>query len=172
MALRQLNWRAHLFVAGGADGEPEGIAQQLLSVGAENLDRHGLTNLHLHSLVQLSDRTVYADWARLVDGVTRFQQEAHFLLSEARLHFAPILAPTADISLADAQNAAEFFRARLAIPAFYLEGDRLADLWSAGIDGDVRFFVDPASVGLPGMLWRSHVFESALERIEEDLDKE
>jgi len=169
MALQQLNWRAHLFVVGGAGGEAERLAQELLGIGKAHLERHGFANLHVHSSIHLGERTEYAVWAPLVDCLTQFQQEAHSLLSEARLHFAPILAPTSDVSLEEARSAAEFFRARLAIPSFYLKGDILGDLWRQATDGDARFFVDPASVGLPGSLWRSHVFESVLERVEEDV---
>ena len=92
------------------------------------------------------------------------------MLSEARLHVAPVLGPTPEVSESDALKAAEFFRSRLAIPSFYLPGRTLSELWLRTNADDARFYVDSDSSGLPAMLWKSHVFETVLDRIEEGDD--
>jgi tetratricopeptide (TPR) repeat protein len=170
--LPDLNWRSHLFVVGGKEGESEDFTEELLAVVTEYLESRGYANLQVHPLVRLdaSLGTEAGVWGRLVDVLKPFQQEAHTLLSEARLHIAPVLEPTAKTSIDDALSAAEFFRTRLAIPSFYLAGNILPELSNRVSTEDARFFIDPMWLGLPVLLWHGHVFETMLDRVEQNVE--
>ena len=167
-----LNWRSHIYVVGGGEGDAQRFSQRLLETAAAFLDRHRFANLHIHTLVPLrsGDGSQVDDWVRLVAPIKPFQQEAHELSSEARLHLAPILAPAPNVSPAEALRAAEFFRSRMAIPSFYLLQDTLQNLVNLSENESSRFFVDSDAVGLPALLWKSHVFETILDLVEEEHD--
>ena len=169
-ALPLLNWRSHVFVAGGNDGEAERFSHGLLDLAGHYLARHECANLHVHSLVRMdSAHNRQADsWNRLVAPIVPFQEQARELMSEARLHFAPILAPAPDTRVADALKAAEFFGSRMAIPSFYLPAGILDGLTQQVGAADARFFLDSDSAGPMRVLWRSHVFETMLDRVEEE----
>jgi tetratricopeptide (TPR) repeat protein len=171
-ALPLLNWRTHMFVVGGEDGDASRVAEALMSRAGKYLDHHGFSNIHIHSLLQLRPGAGSQPrvWGRLVAAIKPFQLQAQELSSEARLHLAPILAPSPGVSLADALRAAEFFRSRMAIPSFWLAGGSLQGLVQMTESESTRFFVDDESLGLPILLWRSHVFETVLDRLEEDAD--
>ena len=169
-ALPLLNWRSHLFVVGGSEGAAERFSHGLLDLAGAFLRRHGFANLYIHPLVHVraGDKSQVHAWDRLIAAIKPFQQQARELSSEARLHVAPILAPLPGVSPAEASRAAEFFRSRMAIPSFHIQPCTLEELVNRAGSESARFFVDSDSLGLPALLWKSHVFETILDRIEEE----
>jgi len=170
LVLGRLNWRSHLFVAEDGPSDSRYLTQKLLDCAAAHLESLGFTNLHIHSHIRLgaSAGSQREQWDRLVEATKRFQHEAHELLSEARLHFAPILDPAPEVSYDNVLRASEYFRSRLAIPSFCLTQHSYSGLHDLLGTDDARFFIDTEGVGLPTLLWKSHVFETILERVDEE----
>ncbi len=169
-ALPFLNWRSHIFVTDGSNVRTERFSLDLLKLAAAFLERCGFANLHVHPLVHIrsGDTSQAETWNRLVDVFKPFQEQARAQLTEARLHVAPILAPSRGVSEAGALRPARFFRSRLAIPSFYLPRGILNQLTGRSGSDDTRFYLDSDSRGLIVLLWNSHVFETMLDRIEDD----
>jgi len=122
LVLPGLNWRSHLFVIGEEPGSTERATMMVLDLASKHLKRRGFANLTVHPLVSLNGGEESESWDQLVAMVRPFQEEARELLSEARLHIAPILAPSPEVASGQALRAADYFRSRLAIPSFYLAG--------------------------------------------------
>lgn len=164
-----LNWRSHLFATGDAGSETERFSLSLMEIAAGYLDRCGFANLHVHPLVRIlsGDKSPRDVGNRLIAILKPFQKQALESMSEARLHLAPILAPSPGVPAAEALRFARFFRTRMAIPSFYLPGGRLRELFEHSGGENSRYFIDSGGKGLANQLWKSHVFETILDRIEE-----
>jgi tetratricopeptide (TPR) repeat protein len=58
----------------------------------------------------------------------------------------------------------------MAIPSFFLPSGTLSEVLNETGTDDSRFFIDSDASGLPALLWKSHVFETILDRIQEEND--
>ncbi len=168
--LPSLNWRSHLFLVTERESDAIDFCVEVLGLATAFLDRHGFANLFIHPVFPLDagyDAQV-SDWNRIVALIEPFQREARDLLSEARLHLAPILMPSPKIMQEDVSRAAEFFRSRMAIPSVYVPGGTSVDWMKKPAEGDIRIFVDSDAAGLTTLLWQDHVFETVLDRVERE----
>jgi tetratricopeptide (TPR) repeat protein len=168
--LPRLNWRSHLFLINDGHQGSETAAREMVRIASDFVEQHGFTTLHAHLPIDLhpSDARQRAAWERLIAPARPFQNRAYELLTETRLHIAPIIAPLPEVSVDEALTAAEFFNSRLAVPSFYLAGGVLGELIERADSDEIRFFVDPDGSGLAVQLWMSHVLETAVDRVEED----
>jgi tetratricopeptide (TPR) repeat protein len=168
--LPRLNWRSHLFLINtDHEGNPA-AAREMLRIASDFLEEHGFTTLYVHPLINLHpfDKQQRATWEQLLAPPRSFQSRAYEFLTETRLHLAPVLVPLPDVSVEQALAIAEFLNSQLATPSFYLPGEVLGGLIGRAHPDQMRFFVDPERRGLAVQLWRSHVLETALDRLEED----
>jgi tetratricopeptide (TPR) repeat protein len=167
--LPELNWRSHLFLVDGGHRGREEAASETVRIAGDFAERHGFTTLHTHLTIDLRplDTRQRAAWRELIAPARPFQRSAYELLTETRLHIAPIIAPFPEVSLDEALAAAEFFNSRLATPSFYLAGGVLDELVDRAGGEEIRFFVDPDRRGLAVQLWMSHVLETVIDGLEE-----
>ena len=168
--LPALNWRSHLFLVDGGSERDENAARELVRIAAGFAEQHGFATVYVHPLIGLypSDSRQRAEWERLVAPARPFQNEAYELLTATRLHVAPIIAPSPQVSVGEALLAAEFFGSRLAVPSFHLAGGLLEELVERAEGEEIRFFLDPDRRGLAVQLWMSHVLETFVDRLEEE----
>ncbi len=168
--LPRMNWRSHLFVIGNGKANDMSTYLKVLEIATDFLEQNGFATLHVHVLVDMRGRNGerWLMWERLTSPARPFQVRARELMSEARLHIAPIIAPSHEVTVPEALKAAEFFNSRLALPSFYLPGCLLSELQSQTKGDEVRFFVDPEAGGLMKQLWMGHVLETALDRVDEE----
>ncbi len=169
--LPQLNWRSHVFAIGKGEADHLSAYGEILRITSEFLEQNGFATLHVHLSVSLNagDGERWLTWERLTAAARPFQVRARVLMSEARLHIAPIITPSPDVSVPEALKAAEFFNSRMALPSFYLPGGLLPELQNRAEAEEMRFFLDPGRHGLTSQLWMSHVLETALDRVEDDV---
>jgi tetratricopeptide (TPR) repeat protein len=142
----------------------------MLRIASDFLEEHGFTTLYVHPVINLHpfDTQHTAAWEQLLAPARSFQSRAYEFLTETRLHLTPVLVPLPDVSVEQALATAEFLNSQLATPSFYLPGEVLAGFIDRANPDQMRFFVDPERRGLAAQLWRSHVLETALDRLEED----
>jgi len=172
-ALPRFNWRSHLHVL--HEGEsPRGLeaAEEVARIAAEHLERHELAILHLHLAVGLPSGELGGppEWERLVGPARPFQTRAYREGGEARLLIHPTLTVPPWASAESVREAAAFFRSRFAAPAFVCRDAPPEGLAGQADREGLRLHVlagrEPG-LELAGELWASHVFESALERLDQ-----
>lgn len=168
--LPAFSWRSHLFLIDTSHKGDQEAAKEIVRIGSEFVEQHGFTTLHLHLLVKLHplDTRQRVAWEQLIAPARPFQDRAYELLTEARLHIAPIISPCPEVSAEEALTAAKFFTSRLAVPSFYLPNGVLEGLIGEADNDEIRFFVDPDRRGLIVQIWMSHVLETVLGRLEEE----
>jgi tetratricopeptide (TPR) repeat protein len=170
--LLEFNWRSHLFLVDRDHKGSQEAAAEMVRIARSFVEQHGFTTFYAHLLINLRplDTRQRVAWEQLIAPARPFQNSAYELLTETRLHIAPILAPSLEVEVDEALTAAEFFASRLAIPSFYLPSGVLGGLIDRSDGDEIRFFVDPDRRGLAGQLWMSHVLETVLGRLEEEED--
>ena len=168
--LPRLNWRSHIYLVGLHHTNLVETVGTILDIAAAFLNRHEYACVFVHPEISFGGEIGVREdeWAEMIAPVKPFQEQAHKLMSEARLHFAPILSPVGIATQVEADAAAAFFRNRMAIPSFCLPAGTLAGLPEEMEGTDARFFVDDGDRQLGNLLWDAHVFESVLESVEEE----
>ncbi len=168
--LPALNWRSHLFLIHTGDQSGQTAAGEMVRTAGTFVEGHGFTTLHTHVLVKLdpSDTSQGVAWEDLVAPARPFQNRAYELLTEARLHIAPIVEPSPEVSVDEALSVAAYFNSRMAVPSFYLPGGVLEGFVDRADRDQIRFFVDPDRRGLVVQLWMSHVLETVFDRSDEE----
>lgn len=168
--LPSLNWRSHLFLITERERDAIDFCLEALSLATAFLDRHGFANLFIHPVFALDagcDAQV-SDWNKIFARIEPFQREARDLLSEARLHLAPILVASPRVDSEEVLRATDFFRSRMAIPSLYVPDGSYIDSMKAPGNEEIRIFLDSKAAGLATLLWQSHVFETVLDRVERE----
>jgi tetratricopeptide (TPR) repeat protein len=174
--LPAVNWRFHVYATtpAGSRATDVSVYQPLIDSIGDHVRRFGLVHAHLHLQLALDGPLTEAlpDWEKLLESLRPFQREAYNERGESRFLILPIIAVGAAVSVDQALAAADFFKARLAKPSFYLGDQAQRAIVEANEDDDVRFYLDPdEGSGVRGashQLFVNHVFETLIDRTEQD----